>query len=113
MGSVEKARNFLHKGNDAKLFNGKNQNNWNGSKTWLHIIFNKPLCVFGLGMEENEVFIRWLLIERAKYFKKFPNRQKRGWYVAPKIEKPADKLIGKIKFLKGIGFEIIEKKKKK
>jgi len=108
MGSVEKARNFLHKGDERKLFNGKNQNNWRGSKTWLHIIFNKPLCIFGLGMEENEVFIRWLLIERAKYFKKFPDRRKKGWYVAPRNEKPDDRVIGKIKFLQGIGFELVE-----
>lgn len=108
MGSVEKARNFLHKGDEKKLFNGKNQDNWRGSKTWLHIIFNKPLCIFGLGLEENEVFIRWLLIERAKYFKKFSDRRKKGWYVAPRNEKPDDRTIGKIKFLEGIGFELVE-----
>jgi hypothetical protein len=108
MGSVEKARNFLHKGDERKLFSGKNQDNWRGSKTWLHIIFNKSLCIFGLGLEENEVFIRWLLIERAKYFKKFPERAKSGWYVAPRREKPDDRDIGKIKFLEGIGFKLIE-----
>lgn len=108
MGSVEKARNFLHKGNEGKLFSGKDQHDWRGSKTWLHIIFNKSLCIFGLGLEENEVFIRWLLIERAKYFKKFPDRVKGGWYVAPRIEKPGDRDIGKKKFLEGIGFKLIE-----
>lgn len=110
MGSVEKARNLLHKGNERKLFSGKNHHNWRGSKTWLHIIFNKSICIFGLGMEENEVFIRWLLIERAKYFKKFPEREKKGWYVAPKVEKPDDRMIGKMKFLEGIGFKAIETK---
>jgi hypothetical protein len=108
MGSVEKARNYLHKGEEKKLFSGKDQHNWRGSRTWLHIVFNKPLCIFGLSMEENEVFIRWLLIERAKYFKKFPDRKKIGWYVAPKNEKPDDRAIGKVRFLEGIGFEIIE-----
>jgi hypothetical protein len=108
MGSVEKARNYLYKGGGRQLFSGYAPDKWNGSKTWLHIIFNKPLCVFGLGLEENEVFIRWLLIERAKYFKKFPKRKKGGWYVAPRIEKPDDRVVGKINFLKGLGFEVIE-----
>lgn len=108
MGSVEKARNFLHRGDEKKLFSEKDQDNWRGSKTWLHIIFNKSLCIFGLGMEENEVFIRWLLLERAKYFKKFPTRKKKGWYVAPRNEKPDDRIIGKINFLKGIGFKLVE-----
>ncbi|MCD9187876.1 MAG: hypothetical protein LUM44_15755 [Pyrinomonadaceae bacterium] len=59
-------------------------------------------------MEENEVFIRWLLIERAKYFRKFPERAKSGWYVSPKRKKADDRDIGKIKFLEGIGFKLIE-----
>ncbi|WP_198175440.1 hypothetical protein [Spirosoma telluris] len=85
MGSVEKARTLLHKGDENKLFSGKNQERWRGAKSWLHIIFNKPLCIIGLNLAENEVFIRWLLIERAKYFKKFPERRKAGWYVTKVI----------------------------
>ncbi|WP_245564906.1 hypothetical protein [Spirosoma panaciterrae] len=108
MGSVEKARNLLHKGDDNKLFSGKNQSNWRGANTWLHIIFNKSLCIFGLGMEENEVFIRWLLIERAKYFKKFPERRKKGWYIDKKYVEQTNRLVGKYKFLQSIGLEIVE-----
>ena len=108
MGSVEKARNFLHKGDERKLFSGKNQHNWRGSKTWMHVIFNKSLCLFGIGMEENEVFLRWLLIERAKYFKKFPERKKKGWYITKKSLAENENHKGKKYFLKNIGFEIIE-----
>ena len=105
MGAVEKARNFLHKG-EGRLFAGKSH--WAGSHTWLDTIFHKPLCIFGLGLEENEVFIRWLLIERAKYFKKYPDRYKKGWYVSPKSENPDDRTMGKFRFLKGIGIELVE-----
>lgn len=56
MGSVERARSLLRKGNEEGLFSGKNANNWKGRKTWLHIILNKSLFVFGLGLEENETF---------------------------------------------------------
>lgn len=105
MGCVEKARNLLHKGAGTRLFHEKNRDNWAGVLTWLHIVFHKPLCIFGLSMEENEVFLRWLLIERAKYFKKFPARAKKGWYVVPKNEKPDDRAIGKAQFLKVSGLK--------
>lgn len=108
MGSVERARNLIHKGHEGKLFTGKNVNNWRGCKTWLHLIFNKSLCIFGLGLDENETFIRWLLIERAKYFKKFPDRKMKGWYVLPKIKEPDEVNSGKRFFLETIGFELIE-----
>lgn len=108
MGSVERARDLIHKGNDKDLFTGKDQNNWRGCKTWLHIIFNKSLCIFGLGLEENEVFLRWLLIERAKYFRKFPDRKKKGWYVIKKENNTDDHLRGKKFFFERIGFEVIE-----
>jgi hypothetical protein len=108
MGSVTKARGYLHSGTDANLFNGKDRHLWAGYQTWLHIIFNKDLCIFGLALDENEVFIRWLLIERAKYFRMFPERRKSGWYVAPRIEQPDDRIVGKHYFLNSIGFEIIE-----
>lgn len=108
MGSVEKARSYLHKGEERKLFSGKDQHDWRGSNTWLHVIFNKSLCIFGLGLEENEVFLRWLLIERAKYFRKFPDRKKKGWYVVNKPSKPDDKYKGKKYFFEHIGFEVIE-----
>lgn len=103
MGSVERARAWIHKGNERRLFSGKNPQKWMGSKTWLHTIFNTPLLIFGLGLEQNEVFLRWLLIERARYFKKFPVRKKNAWYVSTKN---ADS-EGKHFFLDAVGVECI------
>ncbi|SHL95733.1 hypothetical protein [Mucilaginibacter sp. OK098] len=107
MGCVERAREFLHKG-ENNPFSGKNQHEWRGFNTWLHIVFNKNLCIFGLSLEENEVFIRWLLIERARYFKKFPDRAKKGWYVASASANPDDSLEGKKMFMRSVGLEFIE-----
>ena len=81
MGSVQRARSWFYRGKERSLFSGPNVRNWRGVGTWLHIVFNKPLLFIGLGLEENEVFLRWLLIERARYFRKFPNRKKGAWYV--------------------------------
>lgn len=66
MGSAERARKLIHNGPD-RLFQGKRQRYWKGHTTWLHIWFNRPLVIFGLSYEQDEVFLRWLLIERKRY----------------------------------------------
>lgn len=106
MGSVEQSRNLIHKGNEAKLFTGKDVNYWNGYKTWLHIIFNKSLFIFGLELGENETFLRWILIERFRYFKKLPSRKHKGWYLTKRSSNSISQ--GKRLFLEKVGFEIIE-----
>lgn len=105
MGSVERSRRFIHNADD-RLFNGKSQHNWKGKNTWLHIIFNKELIILGLGLEENETFLRWLLIERKRYFREFPDREYRSWYIhVNQLENIPE---GKRLFLENVGFEIIE-----
>lgn len=104
MGSVGRARAWLHRGRDRRLFSGKSPDKWLGKNTWVHIIFNSPLLIFGLALEENEVFFRWLLIERARYFKKFPDRLKKSWYVHTN-EKDGS---GKLFFLKGVGVQPVK-----
>lgn len=103
MGSVERARGWLHKRSERNLFAGKNVNSWDGADTWLHVIFNTPLMIFGLGLEENEVFLRWLLIERARYFRKFPDRKKDAWYVST----GGTNTDGKKFFLDGVGIRYL------
>src|SRR5690606_29950371 len=107
MGSVQRARTMIHQGNERRLYSGKNRAQWPGALTWLHLVFNRPLCVFGLALQENEVFLRWLLIERAKYFRQFPERRKQAYYVTtdegavPTVDK------GKLRFLEGVGFHLV------
>lgn len=104
-GAIQKARYMIHKGDDS-LFTGKNVHNWTGSKTWLHIVFNKSIMIAGLSLETNETFLRWLLLERKRYFDKFPARNHNGWYIVTKAD--AKKTIGRTLFLKNAGFELIE-----
>lgn len=110
MASVDKARKMIQGKNVdfAEHFDGKNRNYWLGKNTWLHIIFNKSLFIFGLALEENEVFLRWLLIQRANYFNQFPDRKYEGWYLTTKNE--MEKCPGKRFFLKSVGIEVIEVK---
>lgn len=106
MGSVERARKWLYDEDDEIPFEGKNRRNWAGLSTWLHVIFNKPLLIFGLGLSSTEVFLRWLLIERARYFKEFPERYKQAWFVCPQ----SDLKKGQAFFLEGVGIEVIQTK---
>ena len=101
MGSVERARKMIQGNSLEEYFTGKNQTYWKGYNTWLHIIFNKSLFIFGLGLEENEVFLRWLLIQRAKYFRMY-NKTFGGWYVDKEIK------VGKRFFLEQLGFKVID-----
>jgi hypothetical protein len=103
MGAVERARSFLYRGS-VRLFSGADIREWMGASTWLQIIFHKPLLIFGLGLTENEVFLRWLLIERAKYFRIFPERYQPAWYVHCNSEKNE----GKLYFLRAVGIDIVE-----
>lgn len=101
MGSVERARKMTQGNKLEEYFYGKNQSYWKGYNTWLHIIFNKSLFIFGLGLEENEVFLRWLLIQRTKYCKMYKKSHK-GWYIDKSIK------AGKRFFLEQLGFEVID-----
>lgn len=100
MGNVERARNMLLSHDFNEFFNGMNQTNWSGYYTWLHAFFNKDLFVFGLKLNKDEVFLRWLLIQRAKYSQLY-NKGLKGWFVDYNISKSTRF------FLEHIGFEVI------
>lgn len=99
------SRKFIHK-HSMDDFDKKNINYWVGYNTWLHIFFNCSLCVVGLSLNEDETFLRWLLIERQKYFAKFPYRVHKGWYV---YKEDSSKLMpeGKRLYLDGVGLKPI------
>lgn len=104
MGSVERARRLIHKGNESRLFSGKNVDEWSGYQSWLHVVFNNDLVFIGLGLDTTEVFLRWLLIERAKYFNQFHQRRKRAYFVHANDE-PLP--TGQELFLNSVGVQVV------
>lgn len=104
MGNVERARKMIN--NNYGYIPNDNANPWVKNNTWIDIIFNKSLCIFGLSLDETEVFFRWLLIQRAKFFKRFPEYSHKGWYIMKKEDSP--NTVGKKFFLKSVGIEVIE-----
>lgn len=101
MGNVEYARKMIQGDYFSEFFNGKDQQNWAGYYTWMHILFNRNLFIFGLSLDENEVFLRWLLVQRAKYAK-IHNRKVKGWFFDQSIS------TGKKFFLETLGFEVVD-----
>lgn len=103
MGSVQRARNWLHRGGEKRLFSGNSHDAWKGSKTWLRVMFSSDLLIFGLELGQDEVFLRWLFIERARYFKHFPDYRRNAWYVSKEGELDA----GKHFFLDSVGVKTV------
>lgn len=90
MAATSRAHGWLH-GGAGRLFGDSEIDVWRGRNTWLDIIFHMPLVFFGLGLGRDEVFLRWLLIQRARYFAQHPDRKQPAWYVYPLNEaKPED-----------------------
>lgn len=80
MGIVEKARKVVYKSRGNPFNDNKNYHNWIGRNTWLDIFFNNNLLIVGLGLDVQEVSLRWLLIVREKLFNKRGIRKK-TWYL--------------------------------
>jgi len=77
---------------------------------WLRTFMGKKLWIQGLGLRSAEVSIRWLLIQRLRYWRRFraEHRHENGWYV----HGPTDK-IGQLdeqrrSFFEGLGLKVIE-----
>ncbi len=82
MGSVHRARSWMHRGGNERLFGSVNSlDRWKGKVTWLDTFFKNDLLIFGLGLGAQEVFLRWLLIERKRYYLKFKELERKAWYI--------------------------------
>ena len=80
---------------------------------WLKIFMGKKLWIQGLALQPDEVAIRWLLIERFRYWSKYlpDSCRESGWY----IHGPTD-ITGKIDrnrkiFLESVGIKVLEIKR--
>lgn len=80
---------------------------WAGRDTWLDILFRMPMVIFGVGLEGQEVWLRWLLIQRAALYKKLGIEPPVVWYVYPanEVSKANQE---KLFFLECVGVEPIQ-----
>lgn len=99
MGCVARSRPWIL---DTKAFPA-----WSGEDTWMEILFKMPLVVFGIGLEGQEVWLRWLLIQRANLYKKRGGVRPPAWYVYPAGEVKERQREARF-FLKCLGVEPFE-----
>lgn len=104
MGAVQRARGWLHDNPDRIQHAGDSRRAWRGARSWLHVVFNRPLLFMGLALAANEVFLRWLLIERARYFQRYPARARPAWY----LHAGENAASGRFAFLRGVGIEPLD-----
>ncbi len=107
MRAIEYVRNLLFPPNkfDAEII----QNQWNNpvKDTWIDILLSKHLVILGLSLDKDETLLRWLLIQRAKFYAMFHYTQKRGFYIVPESEALED---GKVLFFKTVGIDVVRVK---
>ncbi|MBN2156816.1 MAG: SIR2 family protein [Candidatus Lokiarchaeota archaeon] len=111
MGIVEKSRKLLYKSSGNPFKDFTSMNNWIGKNTWLDVFLNNNLLIVGLGLEVQEVSLRWLLIIREKLFKKYEERgiRKKTWFI---LNEEYDSMLeGKKLFFEKLNIEIIYAKK--
>ena len=105
MRAIESVRKLLLPPNmfDAEII----QKQWRNpiKNTWIDLVLSKHLVIFGLSLDKDETFLRWLLIERAKYYAMFPYMLKRGIYVVPETETLED---GKALFFNSVGIDVVK-----
>ena len=79
MGSVHRARAWIYRTDNSliRYLQGKSRS-WNGIHTWLHPFFFSDIALVGFGFGKDETFLRWLFLERARLYKRFPSRRKKS-----------------------------------
>jgi hypothetical protein len=106
MAMVSRARGYIVGKNNA-LFAKKHMEKWRGSSTWLDIFFRRKLIFLGLGLQTQEVFLRWLLIQRKRYLEKNRISDMGVWFVIP-TQESGDEYSGRRAFLDALDIKIIE-----
>jgi len=86
--------------------NQKTENEIPNYSTWIKIFFERDIIIFGLGLNEQEVFIRWLLLQRAKFFKSNPDLKRNGFYI--NHSEPSKQNVGKKFFLESVGIKYVD-----
>lgn len=96
-GLFARERKFYVGGNQ----HGKNQS-FSTKNTWLDVFYKKPLCIVGLELGKDEVFLRHLLMKRYNWHKKENHKNTpKDIYICTSED------TGPVDFLKLLGFEII------
>lgn len=77
---------------------------------WLRIFMGRKLWIQGLGLRAAEVSLRWLLIQRFRYWRRYrpKHRKSSGWYIHGPTAKVGRLDEGRRAFFQNVGLDVIE-----
>ena len=103
----------------VKQLRHPDDHDWRGANTWLELFFKSPLIIVGLALGHQEIFLRYLLLQRYSYQKRLGQIEKSYYLVSKnddsrvckKAEVPcpikANNSIG-VAFLQYLDFKLVE-----
>lgn len=113
MGMVERLRKLKH-GVAKEILSGPREDQTRDpayhAAPWLRIFMGRKLWIQGLALHGDEVSLRWLLIQRFRYWKRYKPGHRRcsGWYIHGPVKICGKLDDGRRAFLESVGLQIIE-----
>ncbi len=104
----KKAKTWLHNTVGNPFHQREDLNKWVGNNSWLDIFMHSNLMFIGLGLDTQETFLRWLLLERKKLCRAHSLELPKSWYIdlEPK-KKDLKSKCGQYFFFEQVGIEVI------
>jgi hypothetical protein len=116
MGMVERLRSLKHKV-AREILSAPNEDHTKDpaylEAPWLRVFMGRKLWIQGLALHADEVSLRWLLIQRFRYWKRYKpeHRHCSGWYVHGPTNVCGSLDDDRRAFFESVGLEIIEIKR--
>ncbi len=82
--NIYRLKNFIT-GRKNSLYSGK-ETDWTGKNSWVDIFMHCDLLIIGLALDSQESSLRWLFMEREKYYRKNPALRKKTIFVTTKYD---------------------------
>lgn len=106
IGAIDYGNNISRYKYYLKSIKKLNDEDWIGKNSWLEVFFHCDLLIIGLSLDSQETSLRWLLMEREKFYRKYPMARRKTIFI---LNKKYDTLYdGKRFFLKSLEIDILE-----
>lgn len=107
MNFITRARGWIRDGIGVRWRDPASHEEWDGANSWLDLFLHKPLVIAGLALDVQETTLRWLLIERARFYRRNREHCDAGaWYYIA-FEQDGEVSAAKRHFIQSLGGEIL------